>query len=119
MALCFKGDNGEQPVTIKQLKSPVVASSEVSSQPPLAFEEIDKILNFNQCECWSLENMLRFFKTGRTEDTSALRLNALWLVLSYMNHACDCNTTRFTIGDVVFIVAIRDIKQGEEVTMLY
>lgn len=36
-----------------------------------------------------------------------------------MNHSCMVNTNRFSIGDVLFVVALKPIKKGEEIFTTY
>ena len=36
-----------------------------------------------------------------------------------MNHSCDPNTFRFTIGDLFILIAMRNIKKNEEVCTIY
>lgn len=43
-------------------------------------------------------------------DVLALgKLSAIWIEFSFMNHSCDENTNRFSIGDIIFVKAKRDI----------
>ena len=39
--------------------------------------------------------------------------------LALLNHSCDPNTIRFNVGRATVLVALRDIKKGEEVNTLY
>ncbi|KAF2072513.1 hypothetical protein CYY_006180 [Polysphondylium violaceum] len=43
----------------------------------------------------------------------------VWLLPSLINHSCLPNSTRFCIGETLFITATRNLKQGEEVLMSY
>ncbi|KAI1728148.1 SET domain-containing protein [Ditylenchus destructor] len=43
----------------------------------------------------------------------------LWILPSFFNHSCLANAHRTFFGDFMFIYAVHDIKQGEEVTMTY
>lgn len=42
-----------------------------------------------------------------------------WITPSFVNHSCFGNCTRFFIGDIAFVIATRDIQQGEEITWTY
>jgi tetratricopeptide (TPR) repeat protein len=44
---------------------------------------------------------------------------ALFYAPSFLNHSCIPNATYFTIGDMMFIKANRDIEQNEELTIHY
>ena len=43
----------------------------------------------------------------------------VWGLASFFNHDCLPNSTHFSIGDFYFGYCVRDIDQGEEVTMKY
>lgn len=43
----------------------------------------------------------------------------LWILQSFINHACNSNAGRYYIGDICFVRAEKSIKQGEEITFQY
>ncbi|KAE9449675.1 hypothetical protein C3L33_18425, partial [Rhododendron williamsianum] len=43
----------------------------------------------------------------------------LWLLPSFINHACNPNARRLHVGDYMMVHASRDIKAGEEITLAY
>lgn len=57
-------------------------------------------------------------KQGSIKDWKE-KLSALWIIFSFMNHSCDYNSTRFSIGNYLFVRAKRLIKRGDEITTPY
>lgn len=47
------------------------------------------------------------------------KLTALWAKFSFMNHSCCMNTYRYSIGDFLYVLAVRPIKAGEEIFTSY
>ena len=45
--------------------------------------------------------------------------NGLFFISSFFNHSCDCNIFYEGIGDFIFCFAIKDIYEGDELTLLY
>ncbi|RUS34537.1 hypothetical protein BC938DRAFT_479791 [Jimgerdemannia flammicorona] len=45
--------------------------------------------------------------------------SGLWVLPSYLNHSCLANASYLNIGDLMFIRAIRGIKEGEEISVAY
>ncbi|RUS35526.1 hypothetical protein BC938DRAFT_480333 [Jimgerdemannia flammicorona] len=43
----------------------------------------------------------------------------LWILPSLINHSCLANASFFNIGDFMFIRAVRDLNEGEEVCVAY
>lgn len=43
----------------------------------------------------------------------------LWILPSFINHACNPNARRLHVGDYMMVHASRDIKAGEEITLAY
>ncbi|KAL3690319.1 hypothetical protein R1sor_016628 [Riccia sorocarpa] len=43
----------------------------------------------------------------------------LWILPSFINHSCLANARHYTIGDFMFVRAIRDLAEGEEVLISY
>jgi tetratricopeptide (TPR) repeat protein len=69
-------------------------------------EEIDKMLD------------------DKINPTTALEFRSkknccIWIMPSYINHSCLCNCLRLMYGDICFVFAFRDIKEGEELTFYY
>ena len=42
----------------------------------------------------------------------------MWLLASYINHACSYNSVRHFIGDMMIVRATRDLPQGQETRLL-
>ena len=47
------------------------------------------------------------------------KINALWLLPSFINHSCSPNTSRLLVGETMVFIAARDMKAREEVTICY
>eukprot|EP00347_Sterkiella_histriomuscorum_P013029 403366287 len=114
----FNGTNGELKVSIQELSK---KHKLPKSQQRITYQEMDKMIKFNQCECMPLQSIFKKLKSlDKIVDKQAMgKLSALWPIFSFINHECNANTTRFSIGDALFIVALRNINQGEEITQLY
>mmetsp|Transcript_9369 Transcript_9369/g.7152 ORF Transcript_9369/g.7152 Transcript_9369/m.7152 type:complete len:163 (+) Transcript_9369:1610-2098(+) len=71
----------------------------------------------------SLDEVVRYYKQDKPSSDDGVilnsRLRGLWIRLSFFNHACNENTYKFTVGNIVFVRAKRDISQGEELTTSY
>lgn len=52
-------------------------------------------------------------------SSSGYPSTGLWLRIAYINHACNGNTMRSFIGDMMILRATRDISEGEEILMPY
>lgn len=80
-------------------------SSTAKKQPMSDQEKIKKIIEFNAFGCRNLE------------DSNHC---GLWLLPSYINHSCgESNALWMLCGDFLFIRALRDIKEGEEILISY
>jgi hypothetical protein len=47
------------------------------------------------------------------------KINALWLLPSFINHSCSPNTSRLLVGEIMVFVAAKDMKAREEITICY
>ncbi|KAK5723705.1 hypothetical protein LTR15_005404 [Elasticomyces elasticus] len=52
-------------------------------------------------------------------EDSTLSSAAVWIVASYINHACDGNVIRAFMGDMIIFRATREIQAGEEILTQY
>ncbi|KAK0847623.1 hypothetical protein LTR03_006182 [Friedmanniomyces endolithicus] len=80
------------------------------------------ILEYNVFICPSERSSDQAPGKNNNEDGSGTDLGGsigVWLLASYINHACNGNATRAFIGDMMIIRAVRDIGAGEEVLMPY
>lgn len=71
---------------------------------------------------FSAENIFNELSQSDSSDGPSSNLSkstGVWIYPSYFNHSCLSNTDRFYFGDVVVIVASRDIKKDEEITLVY
>lgn len=50
---------------------------------------------------------------------AATRSTGLWLPSSFLNHACHPNSHWFVVGDSMFVRTLRDVHEGEELTISY
>jgi hypothetical protein len=79
-------------------------------------ERIDCTLELNSFGSLDISNLTR----SCPQTSSSAQNNAgLWLFPSYFNHSCVANTMRIFIKDIMLVYALRDIEQGEEVTLKY
>eukprot|EP00250_Pteridium_aquilinum_P008669 c18116_g1_i1 orf=454-1974(-) len=56
-------------------------------------------------------------KSSKTDPE--MRLTGLWLLPSFINHSCSPNASRLVVGEAMFILASRDIRAKEEITISY
>lgn len=127
LSILFNGKNALLEVDLNNLDK-AMQEAETKEEYKFTFEEVDKIIKYNSCQCWNLEEMFKYLKQlgGGAKpkvdvgDVLALgKLSAIWIKFSFMNHSCDENTNRFSIGDIIFVKAKRDIAKGDEITTLY
>lgn len=45
--------------------------------------------------------------------------SGLWILASYINHACDANVNRSFIGDFMIVRATKDVKKDQEIFVQY
>eukprot|EP00347_Sterkiella_histriomuscorum_P016032 403354753 len=113
----YNGQNGKLQVDIQELAQKQNLSE---SQQSLTYQQMSKMLKYNFCGCPSLLRNLELLKAfERKEEEKIEYINAIQPILSFFNHDCYANTSRFSIGDAAFIVAKKDIKKGEELTQFY
>eukprot|EP00347_Sterkiella_histriomuscorum_P002791 403366787 len=111
----FNGSNGSLQVSIQDLEKNNQHPQSFSQR--ITFFEMQKIIKLNGCNILTLQNELDMLKTN---DYSKLEFkDALWVISSFFNHDCYGNCSRYSIGDVLFVVANRDIQEGEEITQQY
>jgi SET domain len=119
LSVLFNGRNGTKEVNILELDKQAEEAKGVHFQ----YQDVDKIIKFNSCQCWNLEEMFKYLKHGKMKSDDEIlfqgKLNAMWIKFAFFNHSCDENTDRFSIGDILFVKAKKAIKKGEELTTLY
>ncbi|TNV82296.1 hypothetical protein FGO68_gene9403 [Halteria grandinella] len=79
-------------------------------------------LKLNLCECWAIGKPIQASKStqqGASQEEKRDKLTALWTIFSFLNHSCNHNTSRYSIGNFIFIRAIKPIREGEEITTFY
>ena len=124
--ILFNGKNGNLEVDVNDISK---AIEEVDKHEEMKFHyhEVDKIIKLNSGQCWSLEEMFKYLKSlggprpqqGENTIVRNGQLTGIWTRFSFFNHSCEKNTTRYSIGDFIFVKAKRAIKKGEELTTLY
>ncbi|KAG5527667.1 hypothetical protein RHGRI_028558 [Rhododendron griersonianum] len=73
---------------------------------------VHKILDVNSL----VEDMVSSKVLGKNSGYHGV---GLWLLPSFINHACNPNAWRFHVGDYMMVHASRYIKAGEEITLAY
>ena len=55
----------------------------------------------------------------RSEPELESKINALWLLPSFVNHSCSPNVGRLLVGEVMIFIAAKDMKANEEISICY
>ena len=77
-------------------------------------EDINEVIKIYNHNCYSIGGgVLNLLKPYPYEGSGC------FIYPAYMNHSCDPNTFRFTIGDLFILIAMRNIKKNEEVCTIY
>ena len=50
---------------------------------------------------------------------SATRSSGVWIACSFLNHSCRPNCHWFCVGDAMFVRTLREVREGEELTLSY
>ncbi|CUS08011.1 unnamed protein product [Tuber aestivum] len=58
-------------------------------------------------------------KIAEESPTGTAGGSGLWIMPSYINHSCWQNSARAFLGDLLIVRAVRDIPEGEEITLNY
>ncbi|MCO5560633.1 hypothetical protein L7F22_014249 [Adiantum nelumboides] len=77
----------------------------------LAFDEA-RVIHIMNVNSFSGE-----LKSAKTDPE--MRLTGLWLLPSFINHSCIPNASRLIVGEAMFILAARNIRANEEITISY
>ncbi|KAK6242713.1 hypothetical protein SCA6_008102 [Theobroma cacao] len=77
--------------------------------------EMDKILSILDVNSL-VEEAVSANVLGKNSDFYGV---GLWILASFINHSCNANARRLHVGDYVMVHASRDIKAGEEITIMY
>ncbi|CDW78029.1 tpr domain-containing protein [Stylonychia lemnae] len=116
----YNGSNGDLQVDLNLIKQ---VDTDCIEDYKISYDEMTQMVKLNQAECWPLNKYLADLKNMKKKSYKERdfdgKLSAIWPVFSFMNHDCYNNTQRFSIGDVLFVVANRDISEGEEITVQY
>ncbi|KAL2610508.1 hypothetical protein R1flu_029081 [Riccia fluitans] len=100
-------------------------SPEAKKELPIDVSRVEKIVkycNFLQyVDClgdlwlWPL-----YTSDVSSESSEQIRIfNGLWILPSFFNHSCLANARHYFLGDFIFIRAINDIAEGEEISLAY
>ncbi|XWS64240.1 hypothetical protein CRYUN_Cryun06bG0169400 [Craigia yunnanensis] len=82
------------------------------SKEKLDMDKILSILDVNSL----VEEAVSAKVLGKNSDFYGV---GLWVLASFINHACNPNARRLHVGDYVIVHASRDIKAREEITFMY
>ena len=75
---------------------------------------INEVISIYNHNCYAIGGgSLSFLKPYPYEGSGC------FIFPAYFNHSCNPNTYRFTIGDIFILLAMRNIKKGEEVFTSY
>src|SRR5690349_15550161 len=91
------------------------AASKIAKDEPIIEylgEKISKAESLRRCEA---ENPYIF----QIDDEFDLDGNVGWNPAKFINHSCDPNCEAEFFGDMIWIMAKRDIEPGEEITFNY
>lgn len=110
-ALAGDDDHDNMEVPDVKLFDPCVPNADSDYGEVLEFDEkrVIHIMNVN-----SFAGELKLAKTD-----PEMRLTGLWLLPSFINHSCSPNASRLVVGEAMFIIASRDIRAKEEITISY
>lgn len=75
---------------------------------------VQAVAQYNGFGCAEVKSSTEFL-----EETECEEATGIWLHASYANHSCLENTSRSFLGDMMIVRALRDIKAGEEIFMMY
>jgi tetratricopeptide (TPR) repeat protein len=80
--------------------------------------DITRIHMIERMNSFNWENEL-FYPMKDLQRDGCARACVLWITASFLNHSCVANTHRLMFGDIIVLLASRDIPKGEEVTISY
>ncbi|RUS20899.1 hypothetical protein BC937DRAFT_94090 [Endogone sp. FLAS-F59071] len=90
--------------------------------------DINRITNIVDQNClelrsddhlWSQPFLPHAFGTGSRDKTKIGNEAGLWIMPSFINHSCLANASYITIGDLMFVRAMRAIAKDEEILISY
>lgn len=91
--------------------------------PPLNYTELDYYSNplafHMDIDIARIEEILDLNSPNTIDIDKKHSPVFLFILLSYLNHSCACNTFTAYYGDIVTVRAIQDIPKGEEITREY
>ena len=76
-------------------------------------EDINEVIDIFNHNCYSIGSGKMGLSSYRYKGTG------LFIFPAYFNHSCEPNTYRFTIGDIFFLIAARNIKKNSEIFTIY
>ncbi|CDW83307.1 UNKNOWN [Stylonychia lemnae] len=76
----------------------------------IGYHQVNKIMQLTKRDCIQVD-----IQFGQKLEKDFYPLNCVWPVFSLINHSCDRNVQNFQIGLNNFVVATKDIKEGEEI----
>ena len=81
---------------------------------PVDIFRVQGVLGCNSFECPTVRS-----SSATSQKQAGSNSTGLWLRAAYINHACDGNSMRSFIGDMMILRASKDISKGEEILMPY
>ena len=94
----------------------------VDGSPVVDVFQAHQILEANAFACSSLrttDDLIKGQYEGVAPDSKLSSSVGVWTTASRMNHACDANTCRAFVGDMMIVHATKEIRAGDEVFTHY
>jgi hypothetical protein len=119
--LCSRG--GEElpvpPISLFRNDTPGNAETDSEStgrnHTPFDRNEITRLCGVVQCNAFGHTHVTRRNNKDMTRSWSC----GLWILPSFMNHSCVPNVATVVIGDAMIVIAARNLKCGDELTVAY
>ncbi|USW54877.1 Putative SET domain-containing protein [Septoria linicola] len=114
--------HGSQLMELYDRDYPNKTSSAVDRKPVVDVSRVHQILGSNQFGCPSLrttDDLTSSQLKGIALDSEITSSVGTWVMAFRMNHACDANTLRAFIGDMMIVQATKDIAAGAEIFTVY
>eukprot|EP01018_Ginkgo_biloba_P013723 Gb_24396 [translate_table: standard] len=80
--------------------------------------DVDRIRDIVALHSFGNKHESEFFSTS-SKNSKDREISGLWVLPSFMNHSCVPNTSRFLVGEAMFVHAAHSISRGEELTTTF
>lgn len=84
---------------------------------PFTKSEVVRICGVVQCNAFGHTNITH--KNNIKLEVTRSWSCGLWMIPSFMNHSCTPSVSTLVIGKAMLVVAARDLKPGNELTVAY